>query len=181
MSSEVTKIVIAGPFGAGKTTLVKTLSADAVGAERGVSDATSALKSRTTVAMDHGTVRLRDEQVITLFGMPGQERFSFMWPTLSKGMRAYALLVDASRLQAQAQLKSILRQFQAFAPHVPFLVAANRWDPAALSAEELGRFLGVDPGLIVACDPREKAQGLDLLGALMSQVDLAEALRTARA
>ena len=167
MDQEIFKVVISGPFGAGKTTFVKAIAADATGSERGVTDATAALKAQTTVAMDHGSARLDDGTVVSVFGTPGQERFSFMWPVLAKGMRAYALLVDASRLQAQAQLKSILRQFRGFAPEVPFLIAANRWDQATLSREALAEFIGVEPRLIVAHDPRDEREAHDLLTSLV--------------
>ncbi|MDN4474177.1 GTP-binding protein [Demequina zhanjiangensis] len=173
MPAEVIKVVVGGPFGAGKTTFVQTVTADSVGAEREVTDATSALKQRTTVAMDHGTARLDDDTVVTLFGTPGQERFSFMWPVLSTGMSAYVLLVDASRLQALAQLRSIVRQFQGFAPDVPFVVAANRWDQSAQSPAEVAAFVGIDEAALVQCDPRDPADCERVLRHLLGSVALA--------
>ncbi len=173
MPAEVIKVVVGGPFGAGKTTFVETVTADAVGAEREVTDSTSALKKRTTVAMDHGTVRFEDDTVVTLFGTPGQERFSFMWPVLATGMSAYLLLVDASRLQAQAQLRSILRQFREFAPEVPFVIAANRWDREQLSAADLAAFVGADESALIHCDPRDRADCERVLRALLDRVPAA--------
>ena len=171
--ADILKLVVAGPFGSGKTTFVSTACADAIGAERAVTDATSRLKEQTTVAMDHGTARIavaEGEQLVTLFGTPGQERFSFMWPMLAQGMAGYVLLVDASRLQAQAQLKSIVRRFAAFAPDVPFVLAANRWDPDSLSREQLAEFVGVPGDCVVACDPRDAQQTHDLLAHLLRDI-----------
>ena len=172
--ADILKFVVAGPFGSGKTTFVTTVCSDAIGAERAVTDATSRLKEQTTVAMDHGTTRVTSdhgEQLITLFGTPGQERFSFMWPMLAQGMAGYMLLVDASRLQAQAQLKSIVRRFATFAPDVPFLLAANRWDPEQVSREQLADFVGVPADRVVECDPRSVEHTRAVLAQLVRDID----------
>ncbi|WP_084077749.1 ATP/GTP-binding protein [Demequina sp. NBRC 110057] len=164
--TDITKIIVAGPFGAGKTTFVATASPKALRSERAVSDDTARLKEQTTVAMDHGTLSLtteRGEHTVTLFGTPGQERFSFMWPMLSQGMSAYVVLVDASRLQSLAQVKSVVRRFESFAPGVPFVVAANRWDRATQSAAQLAHFIGVPDYSVVACDPRDRDEVLAVL------------------
>src|SRR3954452_14789812 len=74
------KIVITGPFSAGKTTLIKTISEVAiVGTERDVTDETKSIKSRTTVAMDFGRITFADDLSLFLFGTPGQRRFEVMW------------------------------------------------------------------------------------------------------
>lgn len=176
--ADILKIVVAGPFGSGKTTLVDTVCEDAIGAERSVTDATSRIKEQTTVAMDHGTTVIAGawgERTITLFGTPGQERFSFMWPMLAQGMAGYVLMVDASRLQAQAQLKSIVRRFEQFAPDTPFVVAANRWDATQVGRDELATFVGVPPGTILACDPRDPGAARALLAELVRRVEAGRA------
>ncbi|WP_062072397.1 GTP-binding protein [Demequina sediminicola] len=175
--TDIVKIVVSGPFGAGKTTFVRTACPDALGVERSVSDETSRLKEQTTVALDHGTVRVsgRDgDAIVTLFGTPGQERFRFMWPVLARGMAGYVLLVDASRLQAQAQLKSIVRSFAQFAPGVPFVVAANRWNRDELPAAQLAQFLGVPEATIESCDPRERGDVIKVLRRLSGTVEGSE-------
>ncbi|WP_297081115.1 ATP/GTP-binding protein [uncultured Demequina sp.] len=162
----VMKIVVAGPFGSGKTTFVRSACPDAIGSERAVSDETARLKEQTTVAMDHGTARIEvsgTQRIVTLFGTPGQERFSFMWPLLARGMAGYVLLVDVSRLQSQAQAKGIARRFQAIAPGLPLVLAANRWDPTVLTAGQLSDFVGVPPECVMACDPRVPDQARAVL------------------
>lgn len=169
----IKKIVVSGPFGAGKTTFVNAACPDAWGLERGVSDQTSRLKEQTTVALDHGTVRLpapAEGQVVTLFGTPGQDRFGFMWPLLSRGMAGYVLVLDASRLQSQAQLKGVLQRFAAFAPGVPFVVAVNRWDRDKVPAATLAQFLGVPPHVLLPCDPRDRDQAVSVLTELVSRI-----------
>ncbi|MDN4482509.1 GTP-binding protein [Demequina lignilytica] len=160
------KVVVAGPFGSGKTTFVSTASGGlALGSEHTVSDATRALKESTTTAMDHGAAEI-DGTRFSLFGTPGQERFSFMWPVLAQGMHGYVLVLDASRLQARAQLRGIVRAFASFAPGVPFVLAANRWDCEELPAAELAAFVGVPADTVVACDPRDPADCRAVLGSI---------------
>lgn len=168
-SVPVVKVVVSGPFGAGKTTFVASASGDAaLGSESDVTDSTAALKDQTTVAMDHASVAgPNDEYVVTLFGTPGQERFTFMWPLLAQGMHAYLMLVDASRLQSMAQLKGVIKRFAGFAPESPFLIAANRWDRDEVPLDELAEFLNVDPHVIVECDPRDGDQCRALLRQLV--------------
>ncbi|WP_062521414.1 GTP-binding protein [Demequina silvatica] len=169
----ILKIVVAGPFGAGKTTFIRSASdAEALHSEHAVSDATRALKDTTTTAMDHGSAEV-DGVRLTLFGTPGQERFNFMWPVLAQGMHAYVLVLDASRLQARAQLRSIVRAFAGFAPDVPFVLAANRWDEAALPASELAAFVGVPADAIVRCDPRDPDECRSLLARVASLAGVA--------
>ncbi|WP_062072388.1 GTP-binding protein [Demequina sediminicola] len=170
----VHKIVVSGPFGAGKTTFVSTVCANALGAEQVVSDKTSRVKEQTTVALDHGTAQVPTrggQRAVTLFGTPGQERFSFMWPILGLGMVAYILMVDVSRLQSQAQLKGIMKRFAYFAPQVPFVVAANRWSRTAISAPDLARFIGVDSSALVHCDPRDSEESKAVLAHTLELAD----------
>lgn len=172
METQTFKVVVTGPFASGKTTFIEhAADGDVIGSEHDVSDATKALKASTTTAMDHATVQLDGTgDQVALFGTPGQERFSFMWPVLAQGMHGYLILIDASRLQARAQARSIVRAFASFAPQAPLLVAANRWAPEDLPQVELAEFIGVAPELIVSCDPRDRAQCHATLAHLLSRV-----------
>ena len=101
------KIVVAGGFGAGKTTLVGSVSEIApLTTEAVLTDASTAVddlaatpdKSTTTVAMDFGRVSLDAELILYLFGTPGQHRFWFMWDDLVRGAIGAVVLVDTRRL-----------------------------------------------------------------------------------
>src|SRR3954451_2470843 len=122
------KVVITGPFAAGKTTLIRTISEITVlSTERGITDQTRSRKNETTVAMDFGRITIDRELVLYLFGTPGQERFDFMWEILGEGMLGYVVLVDATRTDSLDEAVSILEAFRRMA-HVPFVVALNRAD-----------------------------------------------------
>jgi signal recognition particle receptor subunit beta len=131
------KVVVAGPFAAGKTTFVRGVAeGDGVDTETHVSDGSAdrdGRKELTTVGLDFGALDVpspdgRGAVRVALFGTPGQQRFSFMWRILSEGMRAFVVLVDASRQHSRDQARDILRAFRAIAPEAPFVVAVNRWD-----------------------------------------------------
>ncbi|PKQ16179.1 MAG: GTP-binding protein [Actinobacteria bacterium HGW-Actinobacteria-7] len=120
------KVVVTGPFNAGKTTFIKAVSEITVlSTERQVSDASGEGSGETTVAMDFGRITVSDDVVLYLFGTPGQSRFSFMWETLSEGMLGFVLLVDATEPQTFADAKEMIGFFGEMS-EVPFVVAANK-------------------------------------------------------
>lgn len=122
------KVVVTGPFNAGKTTLIKSVSEITVlSTERQVSDASGEGGGETTVAMDFGRITVSDDVVLYLFGTPGQARFSFMWETLSEGMLGFVLLVDATEPSTFADAKEMI-EFFTDRSDVPFVVAANKVD-----------------------------------------------------
>lgn len=120
------KVVITGPFNAGKTTFIKAVSEITVlSTERQISDTSGEGSGETTVAMDFGRITISDDVVLYLFGTPGQERFSFMWETLSEGMLGFVLLVDADDRGSYEDAKSMIAFFRNMSD-VPFVVAANK-------------------------------------------------------
>jgi len=120
------KVVITGPFNSGKTTFIKAVSEITVlSTERQISDASGEGSGETTVAMDFGRITISDDVVLYLFGTPGQERFSFMWETLSEGMLGFVLLVDADDKASYEDAKSMIAFFRNMSD-VPFVVAANK-------------------------------------------------------
>lgn len=127
MAVESVKIVVTGPYNAGKTTFIRTVSEITVlSTERKVSGSESS-GEETTVAMDFGRITIDEEVVLYLFGTPGQERFSFMWETLSEGMLGFIILVDATNSESLDDGGRMLEFFQGLAD-VPYVVAANRAD-----------------------------------------------------
>ncbi len=120
------KIVVTGPFAAGKTTLIRTISEITVlSTEKDITDSTRSRKNETTVAMDFGRITIDRDLVLYLFGTPGQERFDFMWEILGEGMLGYIVLIDVSREDSIEEARGILEAFRKMA-NVPFVVALNR-------------------------------------------------------
>src|SRR5664279_3078611 len=177
---QAVKIVVTGPFAAGKTTLIRTISEITVlSTERGITDSTRARKSETTVAMDFGRITIDRDLVLYLFGTPGQERFDFMWEILGEGMRGYVVLVDAEREDSIAEAAGILNAFRRMA-RVPYVVALNRSNGLAEADERRIRdTLGLAPEVaLLPCDATDKESVKAVLLALLySVLDEVEAER----
>lgn len=166
------KIVVTGPFAAGKTTLVRTMSEiPVVGTETVVTDETSAIKSNTTVSMDFGKLTLADEDVVvelSLFGTPGQARFSFMWDVLAQGMDGYVVLCDANRPESLDEAAEILAHFRDRSD-VPFVIGVNRGSEAGVAER-----LGAAGATVVACDATDQDSARELLLVMLEGVLAAE-------
>ena len=118
------KILVTGPFDAGKTTLIRSISEITVlSTERPVSGGDS--DATTTVAMDFGRITVAPDLALYLFGTPGQERFEFMWDILAEGMLGFVLLVDATRADTLDEARRIQAAFAELSD-VPYVVAVNR-------------------------------------------------------
>jgi small GTP-binding protein len=169
---QAVKVVITGPFAAGKTTLIRTISEITVlSTERGITDNTRSRKNETTVAMDFGRITIDGELVLYLFGTPGQERFDFMWEILGEGMLGYVVLVDVTRPDSLAEARGILEAFRRMA-RVPFVVGLNRTngvDPADESRVRDHLELSASVP-VVPCDATDKESVKALLLALLYSV-----------
>ena len=169
---QAVKIVVTGPFAAGKTTLIRTISEITVlSTERGITDETRSRKSETTVAMDFGRITIDRDLVLYLFGTPGQERFDFMWEILGEGMLGYVLLVDSSRPETLAEAQHILEAFRRMA-RVPFVVGLNRTDvPGSVTEQDVRAVLDLPPQVpVVPCDATDRESVKSLLLALLYSV-----------
>jgi small GTP-binding protein len=166
------KVVVTGPFSAGKTTLIRTISEITVlSTERDITDETASRKAETTVAMDFGRITIDSDLVLYLFGTPGQDRFDFMWEILGEGMLGFVLLVDPTRDDSLAEARGILDAFRAMAP-VPFVIAANRLDVVDDdTAERLRTIVGAAADVpVVGCDATDRTSVRDVLLALLYEV-----------
>lgn len=169
------KIVITGPFAAGKTTLIQTISEVAiVGTEREVTDETRSTKARTTVAMDFGRLTFGGDLSLFLFGTPGQRRFEVMWEILSEGMIGFILLVNAADERSVEEAGHILETFRKYAD-VPYVVGVTHLDQVEESKEEVFRRvserLELEPHIqIMATDPREREHVKKLMLQILLEV-----------
>ncbi|GII94709.1 GTP-binding protein [Sinosporangium siamense] len=163
------KILIAGGFGVGKTTLVGAISeirplrTEEVLSDRGVGvDDTDGVegKTTTTVAMDFGRITIRDGLVVYLFGTPGQERFWFMWDELSYGALGAVVLADTRRLTDCFPSIDYFEQ-----RGTPFVVAVNCFEGAdQYDADDVRIALDLDPEVpVLLCDVRQRASAKSVL------------------
>ncbi|MGA6167076.1 ATP/GTP-binding protein [Saccharothrix sp. AJ9571] len=157
------KIVVAGGFGVGKTTLVSTVSevpplnTDAwmTEAGQGVDDPPDGgQKSTTTVAMDFGRITLHSDLLLYLFGTPGQPRFWFLWDDLCRGALGAVVLVDTRRLDESF---AAINYFENDSD-LPFIVAINLFDGELThSVDEVRDALALSEDVpLITCDARDR-------------------------
>lgn len=174
---QTVKMVVTGPFAAGKTQFIQSISEiDVVATEAKISRQEERIKDQTTVAMDFGRITIDDDLVLYLFGTPGQRRFDFMWEILSEGMLGFVVVVDSVRPETFREARSILDTFRSYAP-TPYVVAANKQDHEdAWSPEDLRIALRIDPQVkVLACVATDKESVksvlLELLYSILELMD----------
>uniref|UniRef100_B8HR34 Small GTP-binding protein n=1 Tax=Cyanothece sp. (strain PCC 7425 / ATCC 29141) TaxID=395961 RepID=B8HR34_CYAP4 len=141
---EILRIVITGTVGAGKTTLIRTMSEiEVVDTDRRATDETALIKRDTTVAFDFGRLTIGPQQSLHLYGTPGQARFDFMWDILIRKAHAYLLLIAAHRPQDFRHGRKIL-SFMTKRVDIPMIIGLTHVDcPGAWSSDNIALALGL--------------------------------------
>ncbi|MEW2358830.1 ATP/GTP-binding protein [Spirillospora sp. NPDC029432] len=175
-SALTVKILVAGGFGVGKSTLVSAVSeirplrTEEALTEKsiGIDDTTAvSQKTTTTVAMDFGRITLPNGLVLFVFGTPGQDRFWFMWDELAKGALGAVVLVDTRRL---ADCFASVDYFERRG--VPFIIGVNQFDGAGRhTADQVRDALDLSPDVpVINCDVRERESAKQVLIALVEHI-----------
>lgn len=170
------KVVVAGGFGVGKTTLVAAISeiqpltTEAAMTElaTGIDDSAGIHgKTTTTVALDFGRITLDDGLLLYLFGTPGQERFSFLWDDLVEGALGAVVLVDTRRIDSCYAAVDYFEERE-----TPFVIAVNLFEGALrYDLDEVREALGVRRDVpIMECDARRRQSVKEVLLTLIDVV-----------
>ncbi|MFG2947298.1 GTP-binding protein [Streptomyces adustus] len=174
---DLVKILVAGPFGVGKTTLIDSVSEiRPLHTEEHLTQASEQVddldgvreKETTTVAIDFGRISLPGGVVLYLFGTPGQERFRSLWDDIAYGALGALVLVDSRRIDASFDVLGLVEE-----TGLPYAVAFNAFPdaPRHHTPEQLRAALDLEPGTpMVTCDARDANSSLDALLALVEHL-----------
>jgi signal recognition particle receptor subunit beta len=148
------KLLFIGPVGAGKTSAIRSISDEHknIETEAKASDMTGLRKATTTVAMDYGSLALSDNEVVQLYGTPGQARFKFMWDLLANNLAAdcagIVFLVDNTRNYPMKDLRYYAHEFSELIARKQVIVGVTRSDlrdhPTLLEYEQTLQEMGID-------------------------------------
>ncbi len=178
---KISKIVVTGNVGVGKTNFVRTISEiEVVSTERRATTCkTKLIKENTTVAFDFGKLTLEPGLVLHIYGTPGQSRFKFMWEIIIDQADACVLLVSANQLQDFHEAKQILA-FMNQKAQIPIIIGLtntedqNAWQPKDI-AIALGFHNSESCPPMIAVDVKNYNSALSCLKILLKQLSLKSA------
>ncbi len=170
----VYKVLVAGHFGAGKTTFVRTASEiQAISNEKKISsDTEKRVKNYTTTSMDFGQLSLNGSSRVAVYGLPGQKRFSFMWDVLSRGAKGFVFMFDSTTPHMWRETLEQIEIITAKNPR-PYLLCANKQDlPEARTPEEIAKELGINGGsVLLPCVAHNRVLVIEVLNSLISEIN----------
>jgi len=171
-STDVLKLVVSGPVGAGKTTFVRSLSqTEVVNTDEEASEDIG--KSHTTVAFDFGSLELAGH-TLYLFGTPGQDRFDFMWEVLCEGALGLVMLVAGDRPQDFPKARAIL-DFITSRIDVPFVVGVTRQDLLVVwQPDEVADYFGLPHHQVLGLNATRRESCTALLHGLLERLEQSE-------
>ncbi|MEH6421853.1 GTP-binding protein [Pseudomonas sp. CGJS7] len=127
--TELIKLVFVGNIGVGKTTAIRAISdRDPVSTEMPISDGALGTKTHTTVALDYGTTDIGDNELLHVYGVPGQRYLDFMWPLVCEGAIGVVVLVAANDDNAVGRAHELLTEFGRIAAGASFAVGVTKAD-----------------------------------------------------
>ena len=166
------KIVFTGPMGAGKTTAIRAISdIPPVSTEAINTDVASMAKATTTVALDFGQLILEDGTAVSLYGTPGQERFSYMWEILCRGAIGVILLIDGSTATALQDLREYAVTFKQLNGNQPLVIGVGRAEDCRLDEYAQALAAGGIIAPVFGVDVRERQDVLLLIETLICIVE----------
>ncbi|BAY11176.1 GTP-binding protein [Calothrix sp. NIES-2098] len=172
---EILRIAIAGSVGAGKTSFIRNISEiEVVDTDKRSTDEIALFKDKTTVALDFGLLTIVPNQLLYLYGTPGQPRFDFMWDILIRQVQACIVLVDAHRPEHLHYVTQILNFFNQRV-QIPILIGLTHMDcPNAGKPEDIAIALGLHnsnkKSPLIVVNPTQKASIIEALKVLISEM-----------
>ena len=166
------KILVSGPFNAGKTTFIRTLCEKYLDTDKPLLNPIGD-KTETTVALDFGVITYNDRK-IRLFGTPGQREFFFMWEILAKGLNGYIFMIDSGDVEALHEAEELYRFFRNMLPEIPHVIALNKYDKPGFrfGIRETRMALGVPSSIpILKVDARDYESALNVVKTMIKLIE----------